>query len=51
MGIQKLITSLTVQVKWVIKLWEIFSKDWLVVDVGVVLMNLIDKSLKCYLCV
>lgn len=34
------------QIKWIIKVWEVFSKDWPHLDLGDVLMSLIDWSQK-----
>jgi hypothetical protein len=47
----KLVMCSIVQIRWIIKEWEVFSRDCLLLDLGVVSMSSIDWCLKCCLCV
>lgn len=50
MQMEKLVMSSIAQIRWIIKEWEVFLKDYLPQVHGVALMSLTDWFLKCCLC-
>jgi hypothetical protein len=47
----KPVMSSTALIKWITKVWVVFSRDFQPQDLGVVLMSSTDWYLKCCLCV